>query len=79
MLDLWSLLTEISAKKGCFREQFLKTPSETALFARILLESAYAQSQTKQKKYGTFYSTQSKCQLLAVQVDTKIFVQKGLF
>ena len=33
-LDPWSRFKDIYAKKDCFREQFKKTTSETALFCR---------------------------------------------
>ena len=44
----WSSFKDISAKKGYFREQILKTPSETALFYKSVHESADAQFQRKE-------------------------------
>ena len=43
-------------KKGCFREQFLKMASETALFCRIIheLDDAYFQMKQQQKMENEF-------------------------
>jgi hypothetical protein len=44
------LRCELTLQKGCFREQFLKTTSETALFCRILHELDDDYFQIKQNK-----------------------------
>ena len=49
-LNAWSRFKDSCVKKGCFREQFLKTTSETALFWRILHELDDDYFQIKQNK-----------------------------
>ena len=63
VLDPWSWVKDISLKKGCFRDQFLKTPSETALFGRTVNESYGSQIQIKENNERKIYSNQTKGQL----------------
>ena len=61
VLDPRSWFKDTSAKKCCFREQFFKTPSETALFCKSFHKSTVVLFQLKQNLERNIYSKQTFC------------------